>query len=293
MVDTMVRKISMIIFIFLTIFLINTVSATELENETIIAQETPHESISIEAQDVEMFYKDGTRFKAEIRDANENPINNTQLTFNLNNLNYQRYTNENGEASIAINLNPGKYIVTTTVNGTSANNSINIKSTIYSADVVKIYRNATQYYAKFLDSTGNDLKNTAVTFNINGVFYTRTTNESGIAKLNLNLQQGKYILTAINEITGERTGNNITILPTIINNRDVIKYYRNATKYNVSILEKNGRPAGQGHEVVFNINGVFYTRLTDSAGIAGLNLNLNPGDYIITADYDGWRQDPA
>ena len=283
----MVRKISMIIFIFLTIFLINTVSATELENETIIAQKTPHESISIEAQDVEMFYKDGTRFKAEIRDANENPINNTQLTFNLNNLNYQRYTNENGEASIAINLNPGKYIVTTTVNGTSANNSINIKSTIYSADVVKTYRNATQYYAKFLDSTGNDLKNTAVTFNINGVFYTRTTNESGIAKLNLNLQQGKYILTAINEITGERTGNNITILPTIINNRDIIKYYRNATKYNVNILEKNGRPTGQGHEVVFNINGVFYTRLTDSAGIAGLNLNLNPGDYIITADYDG------
>ena len=283
----MVRKISIIIFIFLTVFLINTVSATELENETITTQDTPHKSINIETQDVEMFYKDGTRFRAEIRDANENPINNTQLTFNLNNVDYQRYTNENGEASIAINFNPGKYIVTTTVNGISANNTINIKSTIYSADVVKTYRNDTQYYAKFLDSKGRDLKNTPATFNINGVFYTRTTDESGIAKLNLNLQQGNYILTAINKITGEVISNNITILPTIINNRDVVKYYRNATKYHVTLLEKNGSPVGQGHNVVFNINGVFYTRSTDSTGVASLNLNLNPGDYIITANYDG------
>lgn len=288
MVDTMVRKISIIIiFIFLTVFLINTASATELENETITTQDTPQKNINIETQDVEMFYKDGTRFRAEIRDANENPINNTQLTFNLNNIDYKRYTNENGEASIAINFNPGKYIVTTTVNGTSTNNTINIKSTIYSADVVKTYRNDTQYYAKFLDSKGRDLKNTPVTFNINGVFYTRTTDENGIAKLNLNLQQGNYILTAINKITGEVISNNITILPTIINNRDVVKYYRNATKYHVTLLEKNGSPVGQGHNVVFNINGVFYTRSTDSTGVASLNLNLNPGDYIITANYDG------
>ena len=172
----MIRKISILIFIFLTIFLINTASATELENETMTTQATPQESFHIEAQDVDMYYKDGTRFRAEIRDVNENPLNNTPLTFNLNNVSYQRQTNENGEASIALNLNSGKYNVITTANEISVNNTINIKSTIYSADVVKVYRNSTQYYAKFLDTTGNELKNTDVQFNINGVFYTRTTN---------------------------------------------------------------------------------------------------------------------
>ena len=190
----MIRKISIIIFIFLTIFLIDTASATELENETIPLQSEIPENIHIETQDVEMFYKDGTRFRAEIRDMNENPLNHTQLIFGMNNASYQRQTNENGEASIALNLNSGKYNVTTTVKGISVKNTVNIKSTIYSDDVVKIYRNSTQYYAKFLKSTGEDLKNTCVTFNINGVFYTRTTDESGIAKLNINLETMRYCM---------------------------------------------------------------------------------------------------
>lgn len=285
----MIRKISIIIFIFLTIFLIDTASATELENETIPLQSEIPENIHIETQDVEMFYKDGTRFRAEIRDMNENPLNHTQLIFGMNNASYQRQTNENGEASIALNLNSGKYNVTTTVKGISVKNTVNIKSTIYSDDVVKIYRNSTQYYAKFLKSTGEDLKNTCVTFNINGVFYTRTTDESGIAKLNINLEHGKYIITAINGITGEMASNNITVLPTITNNNDVVKYYRNGTKYTVTILEKNATNTGRGHDVEFNINGVFYHRQTNDLGIASLNLNLNPGNYIITANYEGCR----
>ena len=233
-----------------------------------------------------MYYKDGTRFAAEIHDENMAPLNNTEVSFNLNNMTYSRKSNENGQASIAINLNSGKYNVTTKVNEISVNNSINIKSTVYGSDVFKIYRNSTQYYAKFLDINGETLKNTEVNFNINGVFYKRTTNESGIAKLNLNLGQGEYILTAINPKNNEMASNIVTILPNIINNRDIVKYYRNDTKYSVTLLEKNGETSKAGKEVVFNINGIFYKRQTNDSGIASLNLNLNPGEYIITAEYE-------
>ena len=277
------------VLIFLTIFLISSVSATELENETITTKSTPQESIHIETQDVDMYYKDGTRFIAGVYDEKENPIDNMETTFSLNGINYTRHTNENGYASIAINLNSGKHEIRTTANEISVNNTIYIKSTIQSSDVVKIYRNSTQYYAKFLDNKGGDLTNTAVTFNINGVFYTRMTNENGIAKLNLNLAQGKYILTAINPLNNEMASNNITILPTITNNNNVVKYYRNGTKYSVTILEKNGQPVGSGHKVEFNINGVMYYRQTNILGIASLNLNLGPGDYIITAQYEGCK----
>lgn len=276
---------NIIFFIFLTVFLINSVSAEELENKTILTENTP-QSINIETHDVEMYYKDGTRFTANIYDENENPLNNSQTTFSLNGMDYTRQTNENGESSLAINLDSGKYNIKTSVNEISVNNTITIKSTIHSSDLIKIYRNSTQYQAKFLDKYGENLKNTAVTFNIHGVFYTRITDENGIAKLNINLNPGNYILTAIHP-NGEMKSNNITVLPTITNNRDVVKYYRNATQYSVSLLEKNGDYVGSGHEVEFNINGVFYIRQTNIQGIATLNLNLEPGDYIITAQYDG------
>ena len=284
----MIKKISTIVFIFLTIFLISSVSATELENKT-ITTESNTQDIQIESHDVEMYYKDGTRFNTQIHDENKNPLYNATVTYSLNGMNYTRQTNENGESSLAINLESGNYSITTMSNEVSVTNNIDVKSTIYSSDIVKIYRNSTQYYAKFLDNNGELLKNTPVTFNINGVFYTRTTNESGIAKLNINLNQGEYILTAMNSKTTEMKSNKITVLPLITSNRDVVKYYKNATKYSVTILEKNGEKVGSGHDVEFNINGVFYYRQTDLYGVASLNLNLEPGEYIITAQYESCR----
>ena len=37
----------------------------------------------------------------------------------------------------------------------------------------------------------------------------------------------------------------------------------------------------------YNINGVFYTRITDTNGIANLNINLPAGKYIITTMFNG------
>ena len=288
----MIKKISSIVFIFLTIFLIGSVSAAEMENETITTENNPIEDINIISEDVDMFYKDGTRFYVELQDKNNKPIENASVTFNINGINYTRQSNENGQTSLPLNLNSGRYTIITTYNGNKTvyvNNTVNIKSTIYSEDVTKIYKNSTQYYAKFMDIDGTTVKNMPVTFNINGVLYVRVTNDNGIAKLNINLVQGKYILTAINPKTSEMISNNITVLPTIINNRDVVKYYKNGTQYVVTLIGRDGQTVGSGETVEFNINGVFYNRQTNIRGEAQLNLNLNPGDYIITAEYNNCK----
>ena len=60
----MIKKTSMIVLFFLTIFLISSVSAAEIENETITTKSTPQESIHIETHDVEMYYKDGAHASA-------------------------------------------------------------------------------------------------------------------------------------------------------------------------------------------------------------------------------------
>ena len=122
-----------------------------------------------------------------------------------------------------------------------------------------------------------------VTFNINGVFYTRTTNESGIVKLNLNLQPGDYVITA--EYMNCKVSNNVKVLP-VLSARDMSMKYRDESKFTAKLVDGEGRPYS-GQTVQFNINGVMYNRVTDSSGQAKLNINLMAGEYIITSSYNG------
>ncbi len=163
--------------------------------------------------------------------------------------------------------------------------------TVNANDLVKVFRNATQFYATFKDSKGNYLADgTMVRFNINGVMYDRKiSGNNGLAKLNINLEQGQYIITSMNLETGENAANNVTVISRLIENKELVKYYRNATQYTVKVIDDNGKAVGAGEIVTFNVNGVLYNRTTDESGIAKLNINLHPGDYIITAEYKDCR----
>ena len=215
---------------------------------------------------------------------------NKWVTIGINGRSYDRTTDANGTASIALGLNRGVYNVTVTVDNKTINSVVTILTTVNGTDIVKIFRNTTQYYATFRDGQGNYLKDgETVRFNINGVMYDRkVSGDKGLAKLNINLEAGEYVITAMNLVTGDMTSNNITVLSRITENADLVKYYRNASQYTVKILGEDGKAVGAGESVTFNINGVFYTRQTDANGIAKLNINLQTGDYIITAEYKGY-----
>ena len=241
----------------------------------------------VSAPDVTKYYGGSERFVVNVTDSEGNPVANKSVTIVINGQKYDRTTKADGTTSIGLSLNSGVYNATVTVDNKTINSVVTILSTVNGTDVVKVFRNATQYYATFRDSEGNYLKEgTVVTFNINGVMYERKiSGNEGLAKLNLNLGQGSYVITAMNPETGENAANNITIIARLIENRDITKYYRNATQYTVKVIGDDGKAVGAGESVTFNINGVFYTRQTNESGIAKLNLNLPPGDYIITAEY--------
>ena len=244
----------------------------------------------LEAENVVMYYKDGTRFAVVLKDIYGNPLANMDVIISINGRDYVKQSDENGTASLGLNLESKNYTVVTTFGGNSkyfgtrSNNTVSILSTLLSKDIVKYYRNGTQFYATVLDFKGNPLANTTVMFNINGVFYNKTTDENGTAKLNIWLRPGKYIITIFNLVTGEQAGNNVTVLSKIVENYDLVKYYKNASKFSVKILDSQGYPV-EGTIVTFNINGVFYYKETDSNGIASLAINLRPGKYVITTMY--------
>ena len=247
--------------------------------------------VNLNISDVVMFYRDGTRMVAILTDIKGNPITNATVYFTINGKTYARTTDTNGTASLAINLISKIYNATILYNGSdiydklSKNITVTVNPTILANGTVLMYMDGTVFVAKFLDKTGKALTNASVKFNINGVFYTRITDNDGVAKLNIRLRPGSYILTAYNNVTGEEKGFDITVKSLIVAN-DLTKYYLNATRFEATIYNKNGTLA-INKNVTFNINGVFYTRQTNENGVVGLNINLRPGNYIITTMFDG------
>ena len=148
------------------------------------------------SNDFEKYYKSPESFVIRLVDSKNNPLANETVKFLVNGKNYTRNTDENGMASISINLNSGTYNITTFFDGNDefnavrAENTVKILSTLEGKDIVKYFRNATQYRAVIYDSNGKILAGQDVTFNINGVFYTKTTDENGVAELNINLIPG-------------------------------------------------------------------------------------------------------
>ncbi|WP_444511860.1 beta strand repeat-containing protein [Methanobrevibacter smithii] len=262
-------------------------SMTKKGNVTVI----PNINVNLDVSDVEMFYHDGTRLIAKLTDFQGKPIVNATIYFSINGVIYAKTTDANGTASMGLNLDSNVYPVTVTYNGSafyskiSKNITVTINSSIIADDLVKMYQNATRFYAKFMGSDGKVLANTQVKFNINGVFYTKTTNNDGVADLGIMLRPGTYILTAYNPVTGEQQGFNITVKSLIVQN-DLTKYYMNASKFQATIYDKNGSLA-VNKNVTFNINGVFYTRTTDENGVVSLGISLRPGEYVITTMYEG------
>ena len=257
----------------------------DINNVTYSKSEDTREPV-IYGEDLSMYYKNGSRYEVSIYQDGKiinSQNNDSKVIFNVNGVNYTKEL-VNGKASIGINLNPGNYTITTFYHYTDGlatkTNNIEVLSTILANDVVKFFRNGTQYCAKFLDGCGSPLVNASVIFNINGIFYKKQTDDNGMAKLNINLRPGVYILTAMHP-DALMYGSNITVLSTILAN-DVVKFFRNGTQYCAKFLDGCGSPLVNA-SVIFNINGVFYKKQTDDNGMARLNINLFPGEYILTA----------
>ena len=227
-------------------------------------------------------------YRATFLDSTGKPLaKGTEIQFNINGVFYKRVIGDNGEGQLNINLVAGKYTITATntQTGENAANTVIINPRIVNnTDVTKFFKNGTQYYVTVLDDNGNPAKaNESVTFNINGVLYTRQTNENGTARMNINLPPGKYTITA--EYKNCKASNEIKVLP-VLSAEDISMKYRDGSTFKANLVDGSGSPYAN-QNITFNINGVLYNRLTNENGTAELRINLMAGEYIITSTYNG------
>ena len=148
--------------------------------------------------------------------------------------------------------------------------------------MVKHYRNDSQFVIRIRGEDGEWAKaGEEVTFNINGVFYTRYSNETGHVKLNINLDPGNYVVTSYYKDCSE--GNNITVLPRLVTS-DLVMKYQDGSKFVAVTLDEQGNIA-PSQEVSFNVDGILYTCISNDNGEAAMTIDLGPGEYLMTSQY--------
>lgn len=260
-------------------------------------QSTSSQSNSVlSGHDVCFFYKNG-KYSTYLKDEYGNPLSNERIIFNINGVGYSKITDSNGYASLNINLNPGNYSINVLFTGnnlyksSTITNNIYIVSTILSKNLVKSYKNDSQFNAMLFDGEGNRLKNSITTFNINGVLYNRTTDKTGVAQLNINLDPGRYIITVTNNNDRLSLSYNITVLKQNVHlgyNNFIIN--RKGEYFVVNVTDSSKKSLSN-FNVNFNVNGMSYIRTSDDNGLAKLKINFELiKDYPIYCTFSGTYQ---
>ena len=125
---------------------------------------------------------------------------------------------------------------------------------------------------------------------INGVTYSRYTDENGIARLKINLGVGYYdVYYAVNDnlYSSDEGSNNILVNGSIMTSNETTVNFGSDSYFAVQITDAYGRPI-VGATIRFVIsNGETLYAITDENGIARISLsNLPVGDYEISYFYD-------
>jgi len=205
-------------------------------------------------------------------------------------------TVENGKAIVTIPLIPLDSTVDFEYSGdenypakSKKTGIANVTAIIKATDMTRGYNSGVDYQVTIVDGNGNPMTNKQVKFIINGKEYNATTNDKGIAVLNIKLAVGTYQVTSINPLNNDNVTKTIKITTRITGNKNVNTYYAKNYAYKLRIIGDNGKAAGSNVAVKVTVNGKAQTLKTDKNGYITLKFTKNylPKTYTVTAEYKG------
>ena len=166
---------------------------------------------TIKATDFSKYYKNSAKYCAKFYNKKGKLLKNVSIKFKLNSKEYSLKTNGQGIAKLPIDLKPGKYAINILNSNTteSIRKSVTIKSLIESSDLTLKEGDTAKFNVKIFNSYGKLSPNKKVKITVNGKTYSKTTNKSGIASLDIKLKEGKYTITT--EYSGLKSTNHITV----------------------------------------------------------------------------------
>ena len=224
-------------------------------------------------------YGDKTPLEVGLYD-DHTPITGEDVGIEINNKPYIKKTDENGIAKLNINLRPGKY--RTIINYPGKKDVYN-RVTAYTdvfvttdtrmegTDINMIQGDGTKYQCAIYRNDTNERIKDTVNITINGKTYTKTADNEGLYKLNINLPVGIYPIKA------EFIGNEV-FKPSKIENTIIIKQPVQPTNKKTIVL---GCDANTSNDA--NVQNRIAERL-EAEGYPVEKLSIGP-NYFASYDY--------
>ena len=141
-------------------------------------------------------YQAGKSYKVKVVNGQGKALANQTVKININGVIYNRVTDENGTAYLAIRLNPGTYICTSSWNDSFVSTKVVVNKLTASISVLTPTVKKGDYYkVKITDKkSSKPIVNQLVLFIYNGTAYGSYSDNAGIAKIKIGLPVGSYQL---------------------------------------------------------------------------------------------------
>nr|WP_295000535.1 Ig-like domain repeat protein [uncultured Methanobrevibacter sp.] len=271
----------------------NIVSADSSSQSSVIASNPVSTSLSIADTH---YSKSATIFDVTLKDKNGNILSNQKISLTVNKKSYSGFTNGKGIASIKTeSLKVGTYTISLSYGGNSDYSSsslskkVKVSSSVVGSDLNKYYGTASKYSATFWKD-GSLLTNAKVTFRVGGKTYTKTTDNNGVASINIYLAAGNYDITAINPYSKEQVSHKIVVKKdsTKFDANDKTFVHANKKSSFSVVLKSKHNVLLKNKKITFTYNGKTVTSKTNANGKASITIPvLAKGTYKITYRYNG------
>ena len=148
---------------------------------------------------------------------------------------------------------------------------------ISAPDLTKYYGSSSRFSIKVTDG-GRVVGGAIVKFTCGSSSQTLVTNSNGYAYVDIDWAPGTYNVKS--EYLGKSVDSKITVKSTI-SASDISGTYLNS-KVTATFLDAYGK-ALANKKVTFKIGGMDFTATTNDKGVATANVNLDAGNYVVTA----------
>ena len=250
---------------------------------------------AISAEDITVYFNG--KFQAALKGSEGNAISGEKLNININGTDYEATTDENGVATLDLNLaSVGEYDVITSFAGNKnydSSQAISKITVIYTnvklnAEDAVVTPLAGSFTVTVTDDDGNTLNGVNVAIVINGNEYNLKTVNEGKVTVDLSdngFDVGEYTADVCVLASGIYGASNTTAkitvekIPLLIKTEDITVFSNNG-EFIAQLVDADGNPIAN-KTLVFEIDSKSSEAVTDGNGQAKVALNLTSGNYSV------------